>query len=76
MCNWQGHTNDAFIMASTTALKTFSGSRSRVVPLSTIALSELYCKKKKHKRDNQSRPHPTALPATPAPLLRIYKQND
>lgn len=38
----EGHTNDVCRIASTTALNTFPGSRSRVVPLSTMALSELY----------------------------------
>lgn len=38
-------TRELRVMASTTALKTLTGRRSSVVPLSTIALSMLYWKK-------------------------------
>lgn len=38
-------TRELCLMASTTALKTLTGRRSSVVPLSTIALSMLYWKK-------------------------------
>lgn len=40
-------TRELRVMASTTALKTLTGSRSSVVPLSTIALSMLYWKKER-----------------------------
>lgn len=39
------HTSELRAMASTSALKTLRGRRSRVVPLSTIALSVLYWKR-------------------------------
>lgn len=40
--SWRYLTRDVRAIACTTALKTFSGSRRRVVPLSTMALSALY----------------------------------
>lgn len=43
------HTRDVFEMASTTALNTFTGSRRRVVPLSTMALSLLYWEKERER---------------------------